>query len=327
MLPMAWSLGFVIGPFIGGVLSRPQDRWPHTFSHPFWADYPYFLPCLVAAAFMCLSIIITALYLEETMDSRSSEKRHQARSSSHAPEGEAGDSHDIDIPPDESDKPLPLRSVLTKPVVVTVVNHAMFALLNVIAMTYIPLVWSTPVEYGGLNLSPASIGLWLSVYGGMNGIFQFVFFAHSIRRFGPRRVFVSSIVSCAVIYTIFPFENLALRVAAGAGGSSLVVWSLVTLQLSSLCVSEMGYGTVYLYISSAAPNKRSLGAANGLSQVATAVQSAVGPAAADWLFAYSLTHNVLGGNLAYVVLVGVVSVALCVSTQLPRNTWAAHHKE
>ena len=82
MSPVAWSLGYVIGfvvscflsisgrlqflsSLIGGVLSRPQDRWPHTFSHPFWADYPYFLPCLVTATFTCLSFIITALYLEE----------------------------------------------------------------------------------------------------------------------------------------------------------------------------------------------------------------------------------------------------------------------
>ena len=76
-----------------------------------------------------------------------------------------------------------------------------------------------------------------------------------------------------------------------------------------------------MYVSSAVPNKRSLGAANGLAQVATSIQSAVGPAVADWLFAYSLTHNVLGGNLAYVVLVGVVCFALGVATRLPRNAW------
>lgn len=175
------------------------------------------------------------------MKSRFSTKLDQAVGNSDIPEEEAGDSQDLDVPPNESDKPLPLRSVLTKPVVVTVVNHAMFALLNVVAVTYIPLVWSTPVEYGGLNLSPASIGLWLSVYGCINGFFQFIFFPHFIRRFGPRHVFISSIVACAVIYTIFPFENLALRVAVG-GRSSLVVWLLVALQLSSLCVSEMGYG-------------------------------------------------------------------------------------
>ncbi len=81
---------------------------------------------------------------------------------------------------------------------------------------------------------------------------------------------------------------------------------------------------MYMYISSAAPNERSLGAVNGLSEVAVTIQSAVGPASANWLFAFSLTHDVLGGNFAYVVLLAVVGVALAVSMQLPRNTWARH---
>ena len=80
-----------------------------------------------------------------------------------------------------------------------------------------------------------------------------------------------------------------------------------------------------MYVSSAVPNKRSLGAAYGLSQVATSIQSAVGPAVAGWLFAFSLTNNVMSGNFAYVVLVGVVCFALGVSTRLPRNAW--HSKE
>ncbi len=154
---------------------------------------------------------------------------------------EAGDSPDLDMSPNESDKPPPLRSILTKPVVVTVVNFGMFALLSMVAVTLIPLVWSTPVEFGGLNLSPASIGLWLSLYGATNGFFQFIFFPLLVGRFGLRPVFISSIVACGVIYAIFPYENLGLRTAAG-GGPNLVVWLLVILQLSSLCISELGYG-------------------------------------------------------------------------------------
>ncbi len=141
--------------------------------------------------------------------------------------------------PNKSDKPPPLRSVLTKPVVVTIANYAMLALLDSGVMSYIPLVWSTPVEYGGLDLSPASIGLWLTLYGVMDGIFQFVFFSRFVSHFGVRRVFVFSIVSCAVIYTIFPFENLAVR---AGGGSNLVASLLIILQLSSLCIFDMGYG-------------------------------------------------------------------------------------
>ncbi|KAI9452901.1 MFS general substrate transporter [Lactarius psammicola] len=325
MPPVAWSLGYVIGPLIGGVLSRPQDRWPHIFSHPFWADYPYFLPCLVAASFACFSFVIVALYLEETLNSKPSKTLRVARPNSDTPQEEVDDSPNPDMPLNEPEKPLPLRSVLTKPVVVTVINHAMLGLLTVVSYAYIPLVWSTPVEFGGLDLSPASIGLLLSMYGSMSGIFQLALLSPLITRLGLRRLFVSSIVACAIIYTIFPFENLALRVVAGSG-PNLVVWLLVILQLLSLCVSEMGFATMYLYIASAVPNKRSLGAANGLSQTATSIQRTFGPAAADWLFAFSLTHNVLGGNFAYVVLVGVVCVALGVSTQLPRNAWT-HRKE
>ncbi|KAH9059719.1 MFS general substrate transporter [Lactarius vividus] len=318
MPPVAWSLGYVIGPLIGGGLSRPQDRWPHIFSHPFWADYPYFLPCLVAATFTCLSFVITALYLEETINLRPSEKLEHTRRNSDPPQGEAGDSPGLDMRLDEPEKPPPLRSVLTKPVVVTLINYAMLAFLEAVVMSYIPLVWSTPVEYGGLSLSPASIGLWLSLYGGMGGFVQLSFFSHFVSHFGSRRVFVFSIASCAVVYAIFPFENFA--VVAG-GGPNVAVWMLIILQLSSLCIFDMGYCTMNMYVSSAAPNKRSLGAIYGLSHLVNSVLSVVGPGA-DWLFAFSLTHNVLGGKLAYVVLLGVVCVTLGISTQLPKNTWA-----
>ncbi|KAH9005448.1 MFS general substrate transporter [Lactarius hatsudake] len=322
MLPMFRAVGRVIGSLIGGVLSRPQDRWPHVFSHPFWADYPYFLPCLVASMFSCLSLIITGLYLEETLDSRPSEKLLFARPDPDTPQGDANDhSPSLDMTPDDSDKPPPLRSVVTKPVVITVANYGMTALLNAVAMSYIPLVWSTPVEYGGLDLSPASIGLGLAVYGGIGGFFQFIFFSRFVSRFGLRRVFVFSVASCAVICTLFPFENLVMT----RGGPNPVVWLLIILQMSSLCVFDMGYSAMNVYVSSAAPNRRSLGAVSGLSHVAISVVSAVGPAAGDWLFAFSLTHNVLGGKFAYIVFLGVVCIELGVSTKLPKNTWA--HRE
>ena len=80
-------------------------------------------------------------------------------------------------------------------------------------------------------------------------------------------------------------------------------------------------GTVFIYVSSAAPNKRSLGATNGLAQTAVSFQRTVGPAAATALFAYSLENNVLGGNFAYAVLILIVSVGLFSAVQLPSTPW------
>ena len=76
-----------------------------------------------------------------------------------------------------------------------------------------------------------------------------------------------------------------------------------------------------MYISTAAPNKRSLGATNGIAQTMVAIQRTVGPASAASLFAFSLENNILGGNLAYVVMLAVVLVGLGIATQLPKKTW------
>ena len=76
-----------------------------------------------------------------------------------------------------------------------------------------------------------------------------------------------------------------------------------------------------MYISSASPNKRSLGATNGIAQTVVSLQRTVAPAVAASLFAFSLDNNVLGGNFAYAVLLVLVCVGLGVALQLPRSTW------
>jgi hypothetical protein len=119
----------------------------------------------------------------------------------------------------------------------------MLALLDMSAMVLIPLVWSTPIELGGLNLSPASIGLWLSAYGCLNGVLQFVFFPRVVGRLGPGRVVLVSIIAYVIIYTMFSFENMAARHATSAHGigTNSTVWLFVILQLTSICFTDMGF--------------------------------------------------------------------------------------
>ncbi|KAH9036947.1 hypothetical protein EDB85DRAFT_2142737 [Lactarius pseudohatsudake] len=218
--------------------------------------------------------------------------------------------------PIDPEGPLPLRALLaSRPVLVSVSSYAMLALLDMAAMALIPLVWATPVEFGGLNLNPTTIGLWMSAYGCLNGLVQFTLFPRVVARLGPGRVFLTSIAAYVVIYTMFPFENLAAR------AKSTAVWLLVVLQLASICITNMGFNSVFMFIAAAAPNKRSLGATNGLAQTVVAVQRMVAPAAAASLFAFSLANDILGGNFTYVVLLTVVCFGLGVAAQLPRHTW------
>jgi hypothetical protein len=165
----------------------------------------------------------------------------------HADELREESSDHQDDPPKVPQEPLPLRAVLTREVVISVANYAMFVLLEVVSLSLIPLIWSTTVEFGGLNLSPASIGLYMSMYGIMSGIFQFTAFPRVVGRFGPRRVFIASIIACGIVYTMFPIENLALRHAIGDGPS--VIGLFIFLQLWSLAVSQMGFSKFLLVFS------------------------------------------------------------------------------
>ncbi|KAH8993671.1 hypothetical protein EDB83DRAFT_1032354 [Lactarius deliciosus] len=47
-----------------------------------------------------------------------------------------------------------------------------------------------------------------------------------------------------------------------------------------MSVADMGFSVIFMYIASAAPNKRSLGATNGLAQTMVSIQRTIGPAAA-----------------------------------------------
>ena len=76
-----------------------------------------------------------------------------------------------------------------------------------------------------------------------------------------------------------------------------------------------------MYISSATPNKRLLGALNGFAQTVAAFQRAVGPAIAGSLFAFSVTNNILGGNFVYIVLFMLVGIGLYFAAKLPKDAW------
>ncbi|KAH9030867.1 MFS general substrate transporter [Lactarius deliciosus] len=316
LIPVTWAIGSTMGPFIGGVLSRPQDRWPNVFSHPFWGEYPYLLPCLTTATYSLLSFTLAAIFLKETINSSRIMKLNTVINSDIP---RVGEREILDGPVKDQERPLPLRALLTKPVVVSIANYCMISLLDIITIALIPLVWSTSVGFGGLGMSPASIGLWTSGYGIMNGVFQFVAFPRFVGRFGPWHIFIACIILFFPVYIMFPLESLALR--HSTRDLNPAVGLFMILQLSAETLANMGFGVIFMYMSSAAPNKQSLGATNGVAQTVVSIQRAIGPAAATSLFAFSLENNILGGNLVYVVLLALVLVGLGVAVQLPRDMW------
>ena len=136
-----------------------------TYVFPLFLGRLSILPAMSVSRYFCMSFIhrygivcrrgslfpplrrSLCIDINQTLTSRFSEKLQFARANSDTSEGEGVDSQDPDIIPDElADQPLPLRAVLTKPVIISLTNFAMLTLLNGVLESYFLLVWSTPVE-------------------------------------------------------------------------------------------------------------------------------------------------------------------------------------
>ena len=66
-MPFVWSIGTILGPFIGGTFADPHVGFPDIFPETsVFARLPYLLPNLICAALLLVSIVLGYLLLEET---------------------------------------------------------------------------------------------------------------------------------------------------------------------------------------------------------------------------------------------------------------------
>lgn len=94
--------------------------------------------------------------------------------------------------------------------------------------------------------------------------------------------------------------------------------SSLSITLTNLIIVA---GCIFVYITTAAPCKRSLGATNGLSQTTVSIARAIGPALSTSLFSISVEKNILGGYGVYAILIVFSVLALILGSKLPEKPW------
>ncbi|KAF9223893.1 MFS multidrug-resistance DHA1 sub-family [Gyrodon lividus] len=319
-MPIAWSSGATLGPFLGGSLSRPADRFPDVFGGwEFFEKYPYFLACAVPATFSALAWLVTFLFLRETLPNRvplghliksKFSKKAVTRSTPATAEN-------LEDPAKYDDtQPLPLRALLIPRVLIAAGNYATLSLLDIAIRAVQPLFYATPTELGGLGLDPPRIGNILSVYGVVNGFFQVFFFARLHDRFGSKAIYSVAMASTVPLVLTFPVINALGR----AQGLSWMVWSVIGLQLALTIVLNLAYSCVFIYIAAASPNRGSLGATNGIAQLLVSVMRSIGPASATSMFSLSI-KTPEHAWYAYYYLMVLVFIGIGASLLLPRKLW------
>nr|GAT52890.1 major facilitator superfamily multidrug-resistance DHA1 sub-family [Mycena chlorophos] len=321
-MPIAWSTGSVLGPIIGGFLSHPVERFPSLFGHnAFLHKYPYFLPCAIPATYSILAWAVTLLFLRETARGPSVvripsvfERRADEAAAKRATLEDAVPEQELP----ESERAVPLGQLLTYRVFLAGGNYAFLSLVDIALRAVHPVFLATPIDLGGLGLSTVSIGRLLSVFGVLNGVFQIFFFAPLHDYLGSKLMYNIGIFTALPTFIMFPVLSYLAR---EAGEVTSFIWTLALIQAIISIGLSLSYGAVFIYISSAAPNRASLGATNGLCQLSVSLMRTMGPATANSLFSLSIEKQYMQGWMVYFILMALTMGALWVGAMLPKKPW------
>jgi hypothetical protein len=248
---------------IGGTLSHPADRWPGTLGKiSVFRDYPYFLPCLAAAMVPLSAFVFTMLFLKEvrlsmtlstskqtlicfaqTLPSAVAHKRRKSENqNSSSPRTEQGPTYD----PSNDQPPPTLRDLMTRRVLVPLINYAFLAFIEQCYSVLLPLVYATSIPYGGLGFSSFTIGIIMSALGLIIGLSSAVFFPILLRKFGIYRLYRIALGCYFINIASLPTMNLLAKHAGRVNG---YVWAVLVVQLACTTMTTMGFGES-LFISS-----------------------------------------------------------------------------
>ncbi|KAJ7034771.1 major facilitator superfamily domain-containing protein [Mycena alexandri] len=288
-----WPLGMIIGPIIGGQLSKPASRFLVLKDSLFLQQYPYALPSIVVAGLIIVVWGFAFVFLSETANYN--HLRSEKRTVSVA---------------------LVVRRLLDKPgAIVTLLsgqNPMLQALcysgiitgfLSVAFDVVFTLFCYTPLESGGLSFPPEKIAFCFAVAGGVSTLQAFIM-PRLLRRYGAERIYWMCTCSWPFAFIAIPFLNI---IAWGAVIGPSPVWMEIFLWVCIaviLTVVRIG-GAAFLYntriLSDYLPSEN-LATGIGLLQVCVQFSRIFGPMVASGLFVASKEYSLVGGHLWALVL-------------------------
>lgn len=297
------AVGFAVGPLIGGTFANPAEQFPEWFDTAFWRTYPYFLPCFITALVALVAIFLAVFVLEETHPIK--RRKGIVLQDSFGEEGD--EERHIGARQEDttfiSEKPLSVTKLLSMPVIRMIcASSGVLAFVAGCFNTVMVLQAYSPVNQGGLALSPSEIGRALSIMGTVS-IFLKLAMPYLLRRFGVLAVFKFCMRSWPITFaTMSLLSIIAKRVEAAAEGK-VGEWIAVSFVLFLSRIGCMAFSIIMILTKDHTPGMSSLGTSNGMAEFAQSFASVFSPTIVSSLFAFSATRNVLGGHFWVVAMV------------------------
>jgi hypothetical protein len=351
LLPMAMNIGTIAGPIIGGMLANPVEQFPGLFgSSKLFSTFPYLLPNLVPVPMSLASVCLIALFIKETGNNR-----HTILRVDTDPMLKIGDAlkswftrfdseklaGDEDLISESEEEPLlqnqqdeeaaqviedndpyehaSLRSILTKPVRVTLVCHVLLMLHCPAFMQLLPLLLATPrieqetrnviVFNGGLGLPTSTIGVIIAILAVMSIVLQIAVYPTVATKLGNALTHRVALFAFPIGYTLIPYLSFLPK-----HNDNLAITASTIL--SSVCVIGRTFSIppMTVLMTNASPSRKVLGTVHGLTHSATSAARCVGPFLLGNLYSLGVKIGVIG--LAWWIMSLIVIIEIFSAVQL-----------
>ncbi|KAF6829432.1 major facilitator superfamily transporter [Colletotrichum plurivorum] len=311
VMPFVWSIGTIIGPFIGGTFADPHDAFPSLFPvGGLFYRYPYLLPNLVCAALLFVSIILGYFLLEETHpdmqprvflpDDTFASEETPLLETSDAMKRPAVDMRDDNYgtvrardAPSAARKLDQTYSIYTKPIMSLIAALCIFTYHSMTYDHLLPIFFeddrasANPMSIltspsspfytpGGLGLSLRAVGMIMAVNGVIALFVQAVIFPFAAERLGVYRLFIIVTVLHPIAYVMVPSLLFV--------SESMLYPAIYACLAVRNVLSIILYPLLLILIKEATPTPKALGKVNGLAASAAAGFRMAAPPIAGWLY-------------------------------------------
>ncbi|KAI3132059.1 hypothetical protein CBS147325_8893 [Penicillium roqueforti] len=334
-LPVLYGIGGITGPLLGGLLVFETN--------PFTGNknpYPYLAPNIVSAVILLVDFVLTAIFLEESLEDADSlpkigkkvrslfawlwqftgNSRHPTyvevpqepiHPHNHRDSETEGHDSDLDSASEMSSilghsEELSWDEIFTRDTLLLLLTYLIFALCNVSFNSLFP-IFAQAKPPAGRSLTPSEIGLAQGFAGIVTIIFQICIFNRLRDKMGNRWSYRAGLFGFVVSFILMPFIGYKSKSSEGlTGKSAIMATELCLVLLVKTIASVGGLTSALLLVTNSAPNHAVLGALNGLAQTLSAAGRAVGPFLSGGLFSLTAKLQPKGEAVAFGVF-GAVS--------------------
>ncbi|KAJ7291233.1 major facilitator superfamily domain-containing protein [Mycena rebaudengoi] len=310
-----WPLGMIIGPIVGGQLSKPASKFSLLKDSLFLQQFPYVLPAIAVTGLIVIVGGLAFLLLTETAPSNPImwfPTHHSIHPRSEKP------SISVALVAQRCflEKPKAIRDLLLSgqnPMLQVLCYSGIITGFLAIAFDVVfTLLCYTPLESGGLSFPPEKIASCFAV-AGVASILQAFFMPRMLRRYGPERVYWVCTCTWPFSFLAIPFLNtIACWQVEGVSPicMEILLWACIAVILAVVKIGTAGnlYNTRIL--SDYLPSEN-LASGVGLLQVCFQFSRIFAPTVASALFVSSKKYDLVGGHLwAILLAVGGVGAAI-----------------